>query len=54
MGNLLWLIAIGALFFFMMRRGCGAGHRHGRHGQNHEPDANSPHKEHKRKSGGCH
>lgn len=36
MENLIWLIAIGALFFFMMRWGCGAGHGHGGDGKEHD------------------
>ena len=37
MGSLLWFIIIGALFYFVMRKGgCGMGHSHGGHSQHGE------------------
>ncbi len=47
MGNLIWLLAFGALFFFMMRWGCGGGH-------NHESHNKGGHEQNEDKSGGCH
>ena len=58
MENLIWIIAIGALFYFMMRRGgCGGGHSHGGHGDNdqkHNHGAGGHDDQSKNKSGGCH
>jgi hypothetical protein len=53
MGNLIWLVVAGPLFFFMMRRGCGAGPGSGRRSHKRESDDSGSHGEHKHKSGGC-
>ena len=37
MGTLLWLLAFGGLFYFMMRFGCGAHMAHG-HGAGNESE----------------
>ena len=54
MGGIIWLIIIGALFYWMMSRGCG-GHSHGS-GQGHKHGSGSEkgHDEKTEKKGGCH
>ncbi len=54
MGGIIWLIIIGALFYWMMSRGCG-GHRHGSgQGRKHGSGSEKGHDEKAEKKGGCH
>jgi hypothetical protein len=51
LGNLLWVIAIGALLFFMMRKGggcCGGGHN-----DEQGPTTRNKLVDHKNHKGGC-
>ena len=58
LGNLLWIVGIGAVFFLMMRKGggcCGGGHDHGKdQGADKKELGNSSHTDDKgQPRGGC-